>query len=96
VVRYRREAFQDPHGTLRVTLDEGVQAFAAPRAAFDRGALDAPALGAAMREEPWCVLETKSRGPLPSWLEELLVRHAAPANEYSKMAMASRAVHGAL
>jgi hypothetical protein len=96
VVRYRREAFQDAPGTLRITLDHDVQAFSAPRAPFASGALAHGALGAAMYEEAACVLEAKSIGGLPDWLTALLAEHGARAAEYSKLVMASQAVHGAL
>lgn len=96
VVRYRREAFQDPCGTLRVTLDEDVQAFTAPRSPFESGALEPAALGAAARREPDCVLEIKSVGELPAWLSAMLADKGVHAIEYSKLVMASIAVHGPL
>lgn len=94
VVRYRREAFQDACGTLRVTLDEHVEAYAAPAAPFDAGALDA--LGAAAHREPGCVLEIKCTSALPAWLAALLEAYGARSADYSKLVMASLAVHGAL
>jgi hypothetical protein len=89
-VRYWRQAFQDDRGTLRVTLDRDVQVFRAPPRAFDAE------LGAPVFEEPACVLEAKSRSALPGWLADLFEQHGARAAEYSKLVMASRAVHGAL
>lgn len=96
VVRYRREAFQDVAGTLRVTLDQDVRAYRAPSAPFAASALIASALGAALHEETACVLEAKSTGGLPDWLTALLAEHGARAVEYSKLVMASHAVHGRL
>jgi hypothetical protein len=96
VVRYRREAFQDPCGTLRITLDQDVQAFEAPRSPFDAGALEPTALGAPTHREPGCVLEIKTVGELPGWLAAILAAQGTHATEYSKLVMASIAVHGPL
>lgn len=90
VVRYRREAFQDVAGMLRVTLDQDVRVYRAPAAPFSE------ALGVPVHEEPVCVVEAKSLGSVPSWLSELLDAHGARALDYSKLVMASRAIHGPL
>jgi hypothetical protein len=90
VVRYRREAFQDAAGLLRVTLDQDVRVYRAPAAPF------AEVLGAPVHEEPVCVVEAKTLGAAPTWLSELLDAHGARALDYSKLVMASRAVHGPL
>jgi hypothetical protein len=96
VVRYRRDAFHDACGTLRVTLDEHVEAYAAPRSPFDPGALEPEVLGAPRHREPDCVLEIKSTRELPAWLAALLAAHGARPTDYSKLVMASLAVHGPL
>jgi hypothetical protein len=96
VVRYRRQAFQDVTDTLRVTLDYDVRAFRAPPAPFAEAGLAQQALGEPAHEEAACVLETKSLGPLPDWLVALLAEHGARPVDYSKLVMASLAVHGAL
>lgn len=93
VVAYRREAFQDAAGALRVTLDHDVRAYRAPPEPFAPGALDPRALGRPAHEEPACVLEVKSLGRAPEWLGALLAEHGARAAEYSKLVMAARAVH---
>ena len=93
VVRYRREAFQDAAGLLRVTLDQDVRAFLPTE---PRYALSEQALGAPAHEEPVCVVEAKSLGAAPTWLTELLDAHGARAIEYSKLVMASTAIHGKL
>jgi hypothetical protein len=49
-----------------------------------------------VHEETACVLEAKSAGSLPDWLTTLLAEHGARAAEYSKLVMASQAVHGPL
>jgi hypothetical protein len=95
-VRYVREAFQDASGTLRVTFDDGVRAFAPPAEPFAPGALELTRLGEPRHEETGCVLETKSLGEPPEWLTLLLAAHGARAIEYSKLVMASIAVHGRL
>jgi hypothetical protein len=90
VVRYRRDALHDAQGALRVTLDRDIEVFRAQRVPFDDP-------GPALFREPACVVEAKSAGPLPSWLQELFAAHGAlAAAEYSKLVMASRAVHGPL
>jgi hypothetical protein len=97
IVNYRRLSWQDGAEALRVTLDSDVCAFApSPDLWTDSGALTRAVLGRPAFEEPRCVLEVKSRGPLPPWLDHVLARHGAAEIEYSKFVMASRAVHGSL
>jgi hypothetical protein len=91
VVRYRRDAFQDTRSALRVTFDRDIEVFRAPSSPFDDAALGRPVL-----RQAECVIEAKSTGALPSWLIALFGAHGAHAAEYSKLVMASRAVHGAL
>jgi hypothetical protein len=97
LVHYRRHAFEDAQDRLRITLDRELAAFAPPPdlLAVPR-ALTREHLGSAVCEEPLCVLEVKSRGSQPPWLEALLASHGAQASNYSKFEMASRAVAGPL
>jgi hypothetical protein len=95
VVNYRRISWQDAGEALRVTLDSDVSAFAPPPDLWTRGsAASRHVLGRPLLQEPSCVLEIKSRGQPPAWLEQVLAKHRATEIEYSKFVMASRAVHG--
>jgi len=95
VVSYRRIAFEQPGAQLRITLDRELCAFAPPAALWSSAAPPAhEGAGRPPLEERACIVEVKSRGPLPAWLDPLLVRHDAIAVEYSKFVAASRAVHG--
>lgn len=97
VVNYRRLSWQDASDSLRVTLDRDVSAFAPPAEPWgDREVLSRERLGAPALEERCCVLEVKSRGALPSWVNDVLRTHGATEVQYSKFAVASRAVHGPL
>jgi len=95
VVNYRRLSWQDGGTALRITLDRDVCAFAPPPDLWTRSdVLSRQALGESAFEESCCVLEVKSRGPLPAWLGPVLAEHRATEVAYSKFVMASRAVHG--
>jgi hypothetical protein len=95
VVNYRRLSWQDSGTALRITLDRDVSAFAPPADLWTRSdVLTRRALGQPTFEESCCVLEVKSRGPLPAWLQPVLEQHRATEVAYSKFVMASRAVHG--
>jgi len=95
VVNYRRLSWQDSGSALRITLDRDVCAFVPPTDLWTRNAvLTRQALGRAAFEESCCVLEVKSRGALPAWLQPVLEQHRTTEVSYSKFVMASRAVHG--
>jgi hypothetical protein len=95
VVNYRRSCWQDGGAALRITLDREVCAFAPPADLWSRRrVLTKEALGQPVFEEPFCVLEVKSRGQLPSWLGQVVGKHGATHADYSKFVIASRAVHG--
>ena len=96
LVNYRRMPWQDDAGGLRVTLDLGLEFFAPPADLFRRDhALVRESLGRAVGQGTDAVLELKSHGPPPAWLEELLVRVGARPGRFSKFEVASAAVHGA-
>jgi hypothetical protein len=96
IVNYRRLSWENSAGTLRITLDRELCAFAPlPDLWTRREALTRELLGEPAHRVSPAVLEVKSRDVLPEWLDALLADHAAQAaGEYSKFVMASRAVHG--
>jgi len=90
LVNYRRAAWQDAGGGLRVTLDSGLAMFAPPADLWRRDwALVRPTLGSPVAVEPRRVIEVKSHDEPPAWLDEL-VGVAVP---FSKFEAASRAVY---
>jgi SPX domain protein involved in polyphosphate accumulation len=95
LVNYRRTAFQDSAGTLRVTLDQRLACFSATDDLWQQTRpLLRDYLGPARYEEPVCVLEVKSTEQLPEWLNVLLADSQAERVPYSKFVTASEAVHG--
>jgi hypothetical protein len=97
LVHYRRHAFEDGREQLRITLDRELAAFAPPADLLTAPhALIRERFGHSAYEESLCVLEVKSRGAPPPWLDALLSAHGASASSYSKFEMASRAVAGPL
>jgi len=95
VVNYRRNAFQDEAGSLRVTLDRGVQFFTPPADLFTRDfALQRETLGEQAGQLASAVMEIKARGPLPAWLRRLVDDHGLEPQRFSKFVEASRQVHG--
>lgn len=91
LVSYRRQAWQDPDGGVRLTIDHGLAFFRPPDDLWARKkALVRESLGAAVASEPRRVLEVKTRGPTPAWLREL----ALTPVEFSKFEAASTAIHG--
>lgn len=95
LVNYRRQAWQDETGELRITLDTGVAFYAPPSDLWDRSwALIRQTLGTPVASESRRVLELKSRGELPSWLASLLDDTAIEISQFSKFEAAASAVHG--
>jgi SPX domain protein involved in polyphosphate accumulation len=96
LVNYRRTAFQDAGGSLRITFDQRLACFAPPSDLF---AAPRPLLrenlGVARYEEPAIVLEVKHTQQLPTWLDELMQASHAERYAYSKFITASEAVYGA-
>lgn len=94
LVNYRRLPWQDATGSLRVTLDVGLEFFAPPADLWERNhALVRETLGTPLGRLEEGVLEVKARGPLPIWLTELLARAQARQARMSKFERASEAVH---
>jgi SPX domain protein involved in polyphosphate accumulation len=97
LVNYRRSAFQDSEGTLRVTLDQRLACFAATENLWQKARpLLRDYLGPPRHEEPGCVLEVKATQQLPAWLQELMASSSVERVPYSKFVTASEAVHGTL
>ncbi|MCX5745304.1 MAG: polyphosphate polymerase domain-containing protein [Proteobacteria bacterium] len=95
LVSYRRIAWQDPAGELRVTIDNGLAFYAPPDDLWIRDwALLRSTLGPAVGTEPRRVLELKSHGALPAWLLDVLRAEQVEPLAYSKFDAASSAVHG--
>jgi hypothetical protein len=95
LVSYRRTAWQDDEGMLRVTIDRSLSYFAPPADLWTRThALMRETLGEPRATFADCVVEVKMRGQPPAWLPEILTRSGARRERYSKFLSASRAVHG--
>ncbi len=96
LVNYRRLAFQDPEGALRVTLDLDLSFYAAPTDLWTRKlALVRGTFGTPARIEPGVLLEIKLRGPQPAWLSQALLEAEATPEHRGKFVRAGRVVHGA-
>lgn len=94
LVSYRRRAWQDPRGTLRVTLDSELAFFRPPPDLWSRkSALLRETLGEPVMRSAKHVLEVKTRGAIPTWLENVLVAEGLRAEAHSKFLTASDAVH---
>lgn len=97
LVNYRRIPWQDDAGTLRVTMDLGLEFYAPPADLWQRRhALVRETLGNAAGDSGDAVLELKSHGEPPDWLHELLQTVETKPVRYSKFEAASVAVHGPL
>ena len=95
LVSYRRVAWQDPQGALRVTIDTQLAYFRPPADLWNRDwALVRSSLGAPVGSESRRVLEVKSHGDAPTWLNALLDQEQVAALRFSKFDVASSAVHG--
>lgn len=95
LVNYRRTAWQDEAGELRVTIDTGLAFYAPPADLWSRSwALVRPTLGPAVAAEQRRVLEIKSRAALPAWLVDALDANQIRPSAFSKFEAASAAVHG--
>jgi hypothetical protein len=95
LVNYRRLPWQDAEGTLRVTLDVGLEFYAPPADLWQRNyALVRETLGKPRGGERRAVLEVKARGALPDWMMGLLREVGAERFPFSKFEEASLAVHG--
>jgi VTC domain len=96
LVNYRRTAFEDAAGSLRITFDQRVACFPASESLWHKAKpLVREALGAPVHEQTGYILEVKARGELPDWLADLLEQTGAEQHSLSKFVTASEAVHGA-
>jgi VTC domain len=96
LVNYRRTAFEDAGGSLRITFDQRVACFPASEALWHKEKpLVREALGAPVHEQTGYILEVKARGEVPAWLADLLEQTGAEQHSLSKFVTASEAVHGA-
>jgi hypothetical protein len=102
LVNYRRIAWQDAAGRLRITLDEELATFRPPADLWTREWALVPAtlaretLGPPVTKEKRLVLEIKQRGEVPRWLLELLDARAITRARFSKFEAASSATHKAI
>lgn len=94
VVNYVRQAWQNAEGTLRITLDREV-AFFEPVADMWRvpSGLKRQALGRARMVLTDAVLEIKSRGRRPGWLQQRIAGSELSSVSFSKFLAGSNAVH---
>ena len=94
LVNYRRIAWQDAAGGLRVTMDLDLAFFRPPPDLWASGrSLMRHHLGPAVGQELAGLVEVKSQGRAPAWLVDLLTACGAVPVTYSKFDAASRAVH---
>ena len=95
LVNYRRTAFQNQEGSVRITLDQRLACYAPVPDLLDRPRpLLRENLGGPCFEESAIVLEVKLTGATPAWLEDLLQRAHAERFAYSKFVTASEATYG--
>ena len=95
LVNYRRTAWQDDGGELRVTIDSKLTFYAPPRDLWTRGwALVRETLGPPRGADSRRVLEIKSHGEPPRWLVDALAAARVEPVAFSKFEVAAGAVHG--
>jgi hypothetical protein len=95
LVNYRRTAFEDATGSLRITFDQRMACFATPNGLWNRNEpLVREALGSAVYDEPGYIVEVKARAEIPEWLSDMLTAAGAEQHEFSKFVTASEAVYG--
>lgn len=96
IVDYRRRAWQDPGGQLRVTIDEGLRVSSPGTRALSMAGQSSA--GVPIIDEHSKILEIKYRDALPPWLEDRLCRLLParlprhPSRPFSKFLAASEAV----
>jgi hypothetical protein len=94
LVNYRRTAFQNPEGSVRITLDQRLACYApAPDLLARPRPLLREYLGSPSYEEGAIVLEVKLTGAPPAWLEALIASARAERFAYSKFVTATEAVY---
>jgi VTC domain len=95
IVNYRRVAWQDEAGSLRLTLDRQVTFLTQPSDLWSRkSALIRETLGAPKGQLDKAIVEVKTRGAMPAWLASALARAGTTLGDFSKFVAASRAVNG--
>lgn len=95
IVNYRRLSWQSDDGALRVTLDLNLAFWKPPRQLWSlEEPLTPSLLGKPSARLDRAVLEVKSRGEPPAWLDRALARSAADPSRFSKFVAAASAVHG--
>ncbi|MBK9035946.1 MAG: VTC domain-containing protein [Myxococcales bacterium] len=95
LVNYRRQAWQDDDGAVRLTIDTGLGFFRPPDDLWARRrALVRESLGPTVATEPRRVLEVKTRGPAPAWLRDTCADLGLAPIGFSKFEAASTAIHG--
>jgi hypothetical protein len=94
LVNYRRLAWQDGPGVLRLTLDLGLAFYRPPADLWQRPfALTRGGLGVPCGRLEAAVLEVKYRDALPGWLLDRLSPLGARPSTLGKFERASRAAH---
>jgi hypothetical protein len=94
LVNYRRLAWQDAAGELRITLDLDLGVFDAPADLWQRRkALVRASLGLPRLVLTDAVLEVKGNGQQPRWLTGLLREVGATPVPFSKFTLATDSVH---
>ncbi|MBN2196306.1 MAG: VTC domain-containing protein [Polyangiaceae bacterium] len=95
LVNYRRLSWQDPHGTLRITMDLDLAYFAPPADLFARSApLVRGSLGLPSEIEKMAIIEVKCRTAPPAWLATALEHAEARSALFSKFVRSHCSVHG--
>ena len=95
IVNYHRIPFQDATGSLRITVDLDVSFYAPPADLWTRTyALVRGTFGPPVLVERRALIEVKSRGATPDWLQAALAAAEIQPSSYSKFATGGRAVHG--
>jgi len=93
LVNYRRAAWQDRAGELRVTIDRDLGFFRQPPDIWSRcSALVRESLGEPTAVFDGCVLEVKAHDNVPAWLDACLHEYGIVPVEFSKFVAASTAL----
>jgi SPX domain protein involved in polyphosphate accumulation len=94
IVNYVRCAWQATDGSVRVTIDRDVAFFPASLNQWRRQDLtERKSLGPPAGTEPSCVIEIKTHGEPPAWLDAALASCEARRVDYSKFVSAMRALY---
>ncbi len=92
LVNYRRSAWQNAEGTLRVTIDRDLAFFLATEQTWPESPrLEREALGPKIGVDPEYIVEVKFIDSMPGWLEQVLLDMAGYPVRMSKFLAASEA-----